>query len=251
MADAIDSKSIGLTPLWVQVPPPVRFTPSMKDLKTAFLGTFLAAAASPLLAAPRLCSNGLLPQLSGDAFSPVECSTTTKSTALLPDLPLRPGSAAKTDLRDLDGRWEGNLVHALGRYELLLTVKSSWGGKTELTLDMNELQFHQRLTDRMSLVPAQERGAYKAVLTTTMAAEASLKGVARIGAAAGIELSTATARTPVERQMDMLFANGAAHRILFSAQGKDALRLQAFSAIPGAPLQKFELVLTRTKRESL
>ena len=54
-----------------------------------------------------------------------------------------------------------------------------------------------------------------------------------------------------DRQADLTFANGAVHRIYFALQGKDEMRVRAFSGIPGAPLQKFEFVLTRSKRDSL
>lgn len=221
----------------------------MKGLKIAVLGAALAAPAGPLLAGPRLCSSGLPPTLSGDAFAPVECSATAKPAAFLPGLPARRDKAAKADLRDLDGRWEGILIHALGRYELLLTIKTSWRGKTELTLDTKELQFRERLTDRLLLSPAKERGAYEAVMTTSLAPEASLSGRALVGAAAGPEVSTAAALS--DRQADLTFANGAAHRIVFALAGKDELRVRAFSAVPGAPLQKFETTLARTKREGL
>ncbi len=247
MADAIDSKSIGLTPLWVQVPPPVLFA-AMRDFKIAFLGTLLAAAAAaPLLAAPRRCGDGSSPRLSGDAFSPVECSTTTKTVVVLPGLPAHIDKQT-VDLRDLDGRWEGHLIHALGRYELLVAIRTSWSGKTSLTMDVKELQFHERLTDRLFLVPSKQRGAYEALLTTTLAPDASLKGGAVIGAAAP---AVPTPTAPDERQMDLLFENGAAHRVFFSLPKKDTLRLRAFSGIPGAPLQTFEITLTRTKREAL
>ncbi len=220
----------------------------MKDLQIALLGALLAVPANPLFAASRLCSSGLPPRLSGDAFSPVECSTTTKPAVMLPGLPVRPAPDAKTDLRDLEGRWKGTLIHALGRYELLVAIKTSWSGKTLLTLEIKELQFHERLTDRLSLTPSKQRGAYEAVLTTTLAPDASLKGSAIIGTAAP-EVPAPTA--PAERQADLLFENGAAHRILFSLTGKDELRLRAFSGIPGAPLQTFETTLTRSKLKAL
>ncbi|MDD5303822.1 MAG: hypothetical protein PHS14_12040 [Elusimicrobia bacterium] len=225
----------------------------MKDLKIAVLAALMTAVAAPLLAGPRLCGNGLPPKLSGDLFSPAECSTTTKTTAMLPGLPVvRSGQDVKTDLKDLDGRWEGTLIHALGRYELLLTVKTGWGGKAELTLEMKELQFHERLTDRLILVPAKEKGAYETALTTTLVPDASLTGSARIGAAVLPEASTSTAKAPIpDREADLSFSNGAVHRVYFALKGKEEMRVRAFSGVPGAPLQKFELVLTKTKREAL
>jgi hypothetical protein len=91
------------------------------------------------------------------------------------------------------------------------------------------------------------------VLTTTLAPEAELRGGAVLGAAAMPEaaVSTSTARVPADRQTDLLFANGASHRLYFALKGKDEMRLRAFSAVPGAPLQKFETVFKRTKRETL
>ena len=221
----------------------------MKELKiAAFAAMMTAAAAATLFAGPRLCDNGLPPQLSGDLFSPVECSTSTKPSALLPGLPVvREGKKIKTDLRDLEGRWEGSLIHALGRYTLLLTIKTGWTGKVELTLDIKELQFHERLTDRLVLVPAKERGSYETTLTTTLLPESSLKGSARLGAAVTPEASSAQAPTP-DRQMDFFFSNGAVHRIIFALNEKSEIRVRAFSGIPDAPLQKFDLVLTRTPR---
>lgn len=246
MADAIDSKSIGFTPLWVRVPPPLRISP-MRSLEFAVLAALMSAAV-PLLAAPRLCSNGLPPALSGDLFAPVECSTATKPTALLPGLPVvREGKDVKTGLKELEGRWEGSLIHALGRYEVLLTVKSGWGGKAALTLDLKELQFRERLTDRLSLVPGKPKGVYEAELTSTAAPEASLKGGAILGAAS----SPGTSAPSADRQAELTFANGAVHRVYFAVKDKAVLRVRAFSAIPGAPLQKFELELTKTKRETL
>jgi len=217
----------------------------MRHLKIAALALLLAAAAAPLMAGPRLCSSGLPPALSGDLFSPAECSTATKTTALLPGPPVtREGKDVKTDLKDLEGRWEGQLIHALGRYELLLTVKTSWRGRSELTLDLKELQFRERLTDRLSLVPAKERGAYAATMNTSVVPEASLKGSAVIGSAPGAE-------GQADRQADLSFANGAVHRIVFALKDKTEMRVRAFSGVPGAPLQTFELVLTKTKREEL
>lgn len=204
----------------------------MKTLRLACLGAALAAAV-PSLAAPRRCANGLPPQLSGDAFSPVECSTAAKSAVALPASPVAPSTAPIAGLSGLDGQWEGSLIHAFGRYDLILTIKTSWNGKIELVLDAKELQFRERLTDRLTLSPSKPRGAYEAVLTSSAAPEASLKGRAMIVAAAA------------ESQADIMFANGAAHRIFFSIKDGAQLRVRAFSAIPGAPLQTFETVFTR------
>lgn len=223
----------------------------MKEIKIAVLGAVLTAAAAPLLAEPRLCGSGLPPRLSGDAFSPVECSTTTLPVALLPGLPARRTKSSKTDLRDLEGRWEGSLIHALGRYDLLLTVKTSWRGKTEVALDTKELQFRDRLIDRLSLVPSKERGVYETVLTTTLAPEASLPGRAVIGEAVVPEAEDGAKAPAPDRQADLTFANGAVHRIVFALRDRAEMRVRVFSAIPGAPLQTYELTLTRTKREAL
>ncbi len=220
----------------------------MKDLKIAVLGAVLVAAtAAPLLADPRLCGNGLPPRLSGDAFSPVECSTATMPVVLLPGLPARATKASVVNLRDLEGRWEGSLVHALGRYELMLTVKTNWRGQIEAVLDTKELQFRDRLSQRMILVPDKERGAFAATLTTTLVPEASLAGKAVIADAPGPE------GAPVDRQLDLTFANGATHRIVFALKdkSKNEMRARIFSAIPSAPLQTMDLVLTKTKREKL
>lgn len=228
----------------------------MKDLQiVVFAALMAAAAAPPLLAQPKLCANGLPPRLSGDMFVPVECSTATKTAPFLPSLPVLPVKGAKTDIRDLDGRWEGTLIHALGRYALLLTVKTGWTGKAEATLEMKELQFRERLTDRLSLRPGKKSGDYAAVMTVSSLPDASLEGQAVIGAApTTVEVSTAAAKSsqpPTERQIDVTFSNGAAYRIIFSLKGKDEISVLTFSAIPGARLQKLETVLTRTKRESL
>lgn len=218
----------------------------MKSLGLAVLAALMTAAV-PLLAAPRLCSNGLPPSLSGDLFAPVDCSTATKPTVLLPGLPVvREGKDVKTDLKELEGRWEGSLIHALGRYEVLLTVKSGWTGKAALTLDLKELQFRERLTDRLALVPGKPKGVYEAELTSSAAPEASLKGGAILGAAVPPD-----AGSPADRQAELTFVNGAVHRIYFAVKDKAVLRVRAFSAIPGAPLQKFEVELTKTKREAL
>ena len=164
---------------------------------------------------------------------------------------LRAGDGIKNDLRDIDGKWEGSLISGLGRYALLLTLKTTWTGKAELTLDSKELQFRDRVTDKLSWVPAKGRGGYDIVLTASLAPEASLKGAAVIGGALIPESSTGSVKLTPDRQADLSFANGAVHRIYFALKGKDEIRVRAFSGIPGAPLQKFEFVLTRTKRESL
>jgi len=220
----------------------------MKLLRIAALSLLPAFAAATLLAQPRLCGSGLPPTLNGDLFSPAECSTATKTAPFLPGTPVvREGKEVKTGLKDLEGRWEGSLIHAMGRYAVLLTVKNGRGGKAELILDLKELQFRERLTDRLALVPAQGRGEYSAILTTTVAPDASLKGVAVIGAAAAPEGEPLS-----DRQADITFANGAVHRVVFSLKAdKSELRVRAFSGVPGAPLQKFDLVLTKTKREAL
>ena len=224
----------------------------MKNLKLVVLSVALAAAAAPLFAAPH-CGSGVTPRLNGDLFSPVDCSTATKPTPLLPGLAaVRAGKEVKTDLRDLDGRWEGNLIQGIGRYELLLTIKTSWNGKTEIILETKELQFQERLTDRLSLVATKPRGSYSAVLTTTLAPGVSLKGEAILGAALAPEAPAgATSMPPPDRQAELTFANGAVHRIHFALKGKNDMRVRAFSGIPGAPLQKFELELKRSKREAL
>ncbi|MEQ1918500.1 MAG: hypothetical protein ABL955_04820 [Elusimicrobiota bacterium] len=213
----------------------------MKKLKITVLAALLAAAAAPLFAAPRRCANGLPPMLSGDLFSPAECSTATKTTVTLPGSPAtRSPKDAAPSLKELEGRWDGILFHALGRYELLLTVKTGWGGKTDLTLDLKEQQFHQRLTDRLALVPAKERGTYATTLTSSLIPGAELKGVAGLGSASA-----------PERQADISLSNGAVHRINFTVKDNAELRVRAYSGIPGAPLQTFEVVLKRTKREAL
>lgn len=218
----------------------------MKELKIAVLCAVLTAAAVPLLAGPRLCGNGLPPRLSGDVFSPVECSSATMTAAILPGLPARLTKASVTDLRALEGRWEGIAIHALGRYELLLTVKTNWRGKIEAALDLKELQFRERLSDRLVLAPGKGRGSYEAVLTATPAPEASLTGKALIAEAVAPEGAKET-----DRQMDLTFANGASHRVVFALKDGKEMRARVFSAIPGAPLQTLELVLTKSKRETL
>jgi len=219
----------------------------MKDLKIAVLGAVLAAAAGPLFAAPRACRDGRPVRVSGDAFAPIDCSTTTHAAAALPFLPMQPVKDAGAVLRELDGRWEGNLIHALGRYDALLTVKAGRRGKAEVALELKELQFRERLTHRLSLVAGKEPGAYEAALTTASVPDAALKGGALVGASA----APAEAPAAPERQIDLLFENGASHRIFFTTGGKDELRVSGFSAIPGAPLKKYELTLKRTKREAL
>lgn len=217
-------------------------------MKALSLAALLAASAS---AAPRLCQNGLPPTLSGDLFAPVECSTAAKPAAALPGLAaVLPAKDAGAGLKEAEGRWEGTLIHALGRYELLLTVKSGRGGRGELILEMKEQQFRDRLTDRLALVPGKPRGVYEAVLTTTIAPEASLKGGLILGTAVPPESPDGKPVTP-DRQLDVTFANGAVHRAYFAVKDKSVLRVRAFSAVPGAPLQKFEVELTKTKRESL
>ncbi len=216
----------------------------MKDSNIAVCAALmLIAGKASLFAATRLCGNGLPPQLTGDVFSPVECAMTTMPPPLLPGLPVRPCVDSKIPLSSLNGLWIGNIIHSLGRYQLLLTIKTSWTGKLTMTLDIKELQLHERLSHQLRLVPTKECGAYKATLTTTLAPEASLTGNALIG-----EAST---QDPLSRQADLVFANGAAHRILFSVRGNDELSLRAYSAIAGAPLQKFEATLTRTQRKTL
>ena len=222
----------------------------MKGLKVVSLAVLTAAAtAAPLLAGPRLCGSGATPKLSGDMFSPVDCSTTTKSAIPLPGLPLaHERKEEKTDLKDLSGRWEGVLIHALGRYELLLDVKTRWGGKAELTLAMKELQFRERLTDRLVLSSAKGRGAYKAILTTTVLPDASLTGILGLGAASP---PLGEENAVPDRQADIIFPNGSSHRLYFALKGPSEMRIRAFSSIPGAPLQKYEVELRRTTREAL
>ena len=217
----------------------------MRNIRFVVLAAALAAAA-PLSAAPRRCANGLEPRLSGDAFSPVECSTKTLAAAALTGAPTQADKSAKSDLKNLAGRWEGTLSHALGRYELLLTVATHWGGKAELTLAMKERQFRERLIDHLALIPDDGPGAYEAELTTDLAPGLVLKGRAAFGAGA-----PPVGAASGERRADLTFVNGAAHRLYFQFKGKDELRLRAVSAVPGAPLQNLETVLRRTKRASL
>lgn len=225
----------------------------MTRLKTAVLGVALAALAAPLFAAPK-CGVGVTPRLTGDLFSPVECSTATKTVLQIPGTAVeREGPEVKTDLRDLDGRWEGTLIQGMGRYSLLLTIKTAWGGKTELTLDAKELQFRDRLTDRLTLTPGKEKGVYAATLVTSVWPEGSLKGNAILGAALLPAVPAGTKPPTPDRQADLVLANRAVHRAIFTFMGKDKkeLRVRTYASIPGAPLQMFELTLTRTKRETL
>lgn len=211
----------------------------MSKLLAIVLAIPLAALAAP---APRKCASGAAPRLSGDAFSPVECSTTTKPSAALPGEPAAaPAGGKAPSIKELEGRWEASLTHALGRYELLLTVKTRWGGKADLVLEMKELQFRDRNVDRLALVPVKGvRGGYEAEMTTDLApAAAPLKGRLTMGG------------TEEERRIDLSFDNGAAHRLILKREGKDEWRLRAASAIPGAPLQAFETRLLRTQKAGL
>ena len=115
---------------------------------------------------------------------------------------------------------------------------------------MKELQFHERLSDRLTLIPAKDRGAYEATLTTTIVPDTSLSGSAQIGAAVPPRYAAGKA-LPADRQANLTFSNGAVHRVYFALKTKSEMRVRAFSAIPGAPLQKFELVLKKTKRAAL
>ncbi len=225
----------------------------MTRLKTAVLGVALAALAAPLFAAPK-CGVGVTPRLTGDLFSPVECSTVTKTALLIPgQAVVFEGAEVKTNLRDLDGRWEGTLIQGLGRYSVLLTVKTAWSGKTELILDAKELQFRERITDKLVLKPAKGKGVYEAVLTTSVYPEGSLSGQAVIGAGVLPAIAAGTKAPVPDRQADLILSNKAIQRAYFTFMGKakNELRVRLYASIPGAPLQMFEITLTRTKRETL
>lgn len=203
-----------------------------KRLLLAVLLPALAAAAAP---APRKCASGADPRLSGDAFAPVECSTVTKPAPALPGVPADPKGGAPLTLKDLSGRWEGSVIHAIGRYELALTVTTHWGGKAELDLAMKEMQFHEKIADRLTLTPAKKSGGYDAVWTSDAATGPELKGRLTLGG------------TPLARAADLVFANGAAHRFAFAFKSKDELKVAVWSSIPGAPPQQLETVLRRAK----
>lgn len=218
-------------------------------IKLLALAAVLSSAA---LAAPPKCSNGRPARLNGDAFLPVECSTAAKAAPALAGAPAADVKDAPADFKALEGRWEGSFAHALGRYDAALTVKTSWGGKAELTLDLTELQFRDKFTDVLSLKPAKGRGVYEAVLTSSKAPETSLKGTLRLGADPSflaVAASTGTARpVAAARQADLAFENGAAHRVVFSLRGKDALEAAWSMAIPGAPAQGLRLSLRRAAK---
>lgn len=218
--------------------------------KLLALAVVLPAAAA--LAAGPKCSDGRAARLNGDAFSPVDCSTTTKPVPALPGAAAAESADVPADLKALEGRWTGSFAHALGRYDAVLTVKTSWGGKADLTFDLTELQFHQKLTDVLALKPAKGRGAYDAELTTTLAPGASLKGALKLGvepSGVPVAVSTGAAKAPPPlRQADLTFANGAAHRVGFRLEDKDSLTAFWFMSVPGAPPQKLRLSLRRAAK---
>ena len=208
------------------------------------------AAVSAIAAAPK-CSDGRPPRLNGDAFSPVECSTVTKSVPALAGTPAADSKDVPADLKSLEGRWEGAFAHALGRYQAALTVKTAWSGKAEMTLELTELQFHEKLTDSLTLKPGKGRGVYEAVLSSSKAADISLKGALKLGAEAAavfVGTSTGTVKALPVRQADLVFENGASHRIVFSQRGKDALDAAWSMAVPGAPTQNLRLTLRRAAK---
>ncbi|MDO8757637.1 MAG: hypothetical protein Q7J64_06485, partial [Elusimicrobiota bacterium] len=81
---------------------------------------------------------------------------------------------------------------------------------------------------------------------STLAPEATLTGKALIAEAVGPEDAAET-----DRQFDLTFANGANHRVVFTLKDGKELRVRVDSALPGAALQTLELVLTKSKRETL
>ncbi|UPT75307.1 MAG: hypothetical protein M0D55_06325 [Elusimicrobiota bacterium] len=168
----------------------------------------------------------------------MQCSTATKPAPALPGRPPVPVADAKKALRELEGRWEGTFAHALGRYNAVLTIKTGWSGKTEATLDLLELQFREKLTDKLVLKPAKD--GWDAVWTSSIAPEASLQGTLALGD----ERVEGTAAAG--RQADLSFVNGASHRIAYRIAGKD-LEVAVASAVPGAPPQTLRAVFTRKK----
>lgn len=215
------------------------------------LALAVALSSAAFAAAPK-CSDGRAPRLNGDAFSPVDCSSTTKAVPGLPGVAGVESKDVPADLRALEGRWTGSFPHALGRYQAALTVKTSWSGKADLTFELTELQFHEKLTDTLALKPAKGRGAYEAVLGTSLAPGPSLKGALKLGAeqtGTPVAVSTAAAKAPApRRQADLVFENGASHRVIFELKGKDALEAYWASSIPGAPSQRLLLSLTRAAK---
>ena len=208
----------------------------MRTIALALLLSSSAAAA----AAPRKCLQGNEPRLSGDAFAPVECSTAPAAALPLPGEPVAPAADAKAFLKKHAGRWEGVVIHGLGRYQVLLALKTGWGGKAELVLKAKEMQFRTRVEDALALVPSKPAGAYSARLTSDQAPAASLAGELRVGAAA----------EDGSRALELVFQNGASHRLSVRPTA-DGLAVSAASAIPGAPLQRLETTLVRSERDAL
>lgn len=203
----------------------------------------LLLALAPAAAAAPSCSNGLEPRLTGDLFTPAECSS---DVVKAPELGVPPAAAsAKTRLKELEGRWEGSAVIGFGRYEMLAELRTRWSGKGTATLKLKELQLRQRSGLSLALAPAKG-GRYALELAADQVPGKTLAGEAVLGVAAS---SAAAAAAP--RQADLTFANGAVYRVRWTPKGPDALDAHVWTAVPGAPPRDFEVALKRTARESL
>lgn len=195
----------------------------------------LALAAAP---APVCQKTGKPPQLNGDPFSPVECSTTPK--AALP-LPVEPAAeAAPAELKALKGKWEGVLIKGFGRYAVTLEVKPGWGGKTDVRFDWKEQQTRQTGWTSVALTAGKAKGAAAVALKAGVLPDAVLAGEASFSA----ETDKAGA---TRSRLDTVMANGARHRLRWSLAGKDALRFSAAWAVPEAPVQTLDGELKRAK----
>jgi len=201
-----------------------------------------ACLVSPAQAAVHSCRGNLTIRMTGDLFAPIECSTA--AVTALP-LSIEAVVPAKTDLTAFAGVWKGTLIQSLYRYELSAAIKPGRSGKAEASLALREMQMGERVEHRLTLAPAKGKGRYSVAASSDRLKGEALKG----DAVFGLSVSTPTAPGVTENQLDVVFANGASHRIRFTPDGKDSLRLQVWSTIPGWPLRSFETVLRRSARQ--
>jgi hypothetical protein len=212
----------------------------MKTLLILLVLTPLCAAA------PLTCGNNGSPRLTGDLFAPVECAASTAVVAAAP-LSVPPAvPAAKGDLKDLLGRWEGTAFQGFGRYDVAVELVPGRRGKARATMKLLEMQFHRVSAHTLQLVPGKGRGRYEIELATDALADRTLKGTVSLG---DVDVSSAAAGAPRPlagaRQMDFAFVNGAQYRVRFAPADASTMRVQVWWTVPGAPERSFEALMAR------
>lgn len=205
---------------------------------------FLVAASAFAANGARRCPDGTAPFLTGDALTSLACPGRAAGAAPRFDgPPIEPNSVS---FSALEGRWESSFTRGTGRYGATITIKKTAAG-AEVVLEAKELQMRD-ISRLRAVFTVLSPGKYRVTLFSPEMPGSTLSGTAlfrRLKPSTAV--IAATKDSTASNRAEIVFDNGAAHRLAFmdAKTRSEPLQLSIESALPGAAIMRYGAALTR------